>query len=374
MTGPVRLSVCAALIGLALPVGHARQQSPFTLEQVLAAPFPEQLVPAPSGGGVAWVFNDRGTRNIWVAVPPEYQGKALTSYAGDDGQELGDLQWTPDARAIVYVRGGDASARGEIPNPHSLVEGVEQAVWVAPLAGGAQRRLGEGHGPAVSPKGDRVAFLRQGQIWWVSLADSAAPQQLIHARGRAGSVRWSPDGARLAFVSDRDDHAFVGVYDVAAKTLRWLDPSVDSDAEPVWSPDGARLAWIRIPAATRRLPFTPERTAQPWSIRVLDLPTGAGREVWKADTGRGSAFREVVAARQLVWGAGDRLVFPWEKDGWTHLYAAPAGGGGGGGGAATLPTPGAFGVEYVAARADGTATLSNSNQDDVDRRHVWKGA
>src|SRR5919109_1575045 len=97
MTAPVRFSACAAVIALVLPVGDARQQAPFTLEQVLAAPFPEALVPAPSGGGVAWVFNDRGARNIWVALPPDYQGKAVTSYAGDDGQELADLQWTPDA-------------------------------------------------------------------------------------------------------------------------------------------------------------------------------------------------------------------------------------------------------------------------------------
>src|SRR2546426_4090291 len=52
------------------------------------------------------------------------------------------------------------------------------------------------------------------------------------ARGAARSLRWSPDGSKLAFVSDRGDHAFVAVYDVATKTLRFLDPSVDSDADP----------------------------------------------------------------------------------------------------------------------------------------------
>src|SRR2546425_435209 len=361
-----RVAVCllATLSGV-LPA----QQPAFTLEQVLSAPFPEELVPAPTGGAVAWVFNDRGARNIWIAAPPDYQGKAITTYTGDDGQEIGSLAWASDGRAIVYVRGGGANGRGETPNPHSLPEGAEQDVWIVALAGGPPRRLGEGSSPAISPKGDRVAFLRRGQIWWVSLADTAAPQQLIHARGRAGALRWSPDGSALAFVSRRDDHAFIGVYDLAAKTLRFGDPSVDSDGDPAWAPDGKRLAFIRIPAATGTLPFTPERAAQPWSIRVVDVVSGAGREVWKADTGRGSAFQDAVAANQLLWAAGDRLVVPWEKDGWTHLYAVPVAGG-----AASLLTRGAFEVEDVELSLDGSSIVYNSNQDDIDRRHVWRVA
>ena len=349
----------------------ALQQPAFTLDQVMSAPFPDELVAAPAGGAVAWIFNARGARNIWVAAPPDYQGKAVTAYAEDDGQEISDLHWTPDARALAYVRGGESNGHGEYPNPHSLVKGVEQAVWLQPLAGGPPRRLGEGHSPAVSPKGDRIAFVKQGQVWWASLADTTPAEQLIHARGSAGSLRWSPDGSKLAFASDRGDHAFVAVYDVAAKTLRFLDPSVDSDAEPAWSSDGRRIAFIRIPASAGRLPFTPERSGQPWSIRVADVATGAGRPVWVADTGRGSAFRGVVTANQLVWGAGDRIVFPWEKDGWTHLYSVPAQGASGG---ATLLTPGAFEVEHVAPGPDGATLVFSSNQDDIDRRHIWKVA
>jgi dipeptidyl aminopeptidase/acylaminoacyl peptidase len=352
---------------LAAPAALGAQQPPFTLEQVMGAPFPDELTAAPTGGAVAWVSNARGVRNVWVAAPPDYQGKAVTAYTGDDGQELSDLHWTPDARAIVYVRGGEPNGHGEYPNPQSVVKGVEQAVWLQPLAGGAARRLGEGHSPAVSPQGDRVAFVKQGQIWWVSLRDTTPAGQLIHARGSAGSLRWSPDGSKLAFVSDRGDHAFIAVYDVASQTLRFLDPSVDSDVQPAWSPDGRRIAFLRIPAGTGSLPFTPARAGQPWSIRVADAATGVGHEIWVADSGRGSVFREVVAANQLVWSAGDRIVFPWEQDGWTHLYSVPAQGG-----RATLLTPGAFEVEHVALSADRTTLVFSSNQDDSDRRHIWK--
>src|SRR5438067_5406009 len=92
--------------------GDAQQQS-FTLEQALSAPFPDELVAAPAGGAIAWVCNAQGVRNIWIATGPDYQGRALTTYGEDDGQEIGELAWTPDGRALVYVRGGDANGRGE---------------------------------------------------------------------------------------------------------------------------------------------------------------------------------------------------------------------------------------------------------------------
>src|SRR6266516_244444 len=89
------------------------QQPAFTLEQALAAPFPDNLVAAPAGGAVAWVFNANGARNIWFAAPPDYQGRQVTAYPDDDGQEIGDLAWTPDGKAIVYTRGGGVNGRGD---------------------------------------------------------------------------------------------------------------------------------------------------------------------------------------------------------------------------------------------------------------------
>src|SRR5207249_9834140 len=206
-------------------------------------------------------------------------------------------------------------------------------------------------------------------VWWASLTDTSAAWPRVHARGRARALRWSPDAAKLAFVRDRGGHALIAVYDIGARALRFVDPSVDEDAEAVWSPDGKTIAFIRMPASVGRLPFTPRRGEQPWSIRVADVATGAGRQVWVADTGRGSAFREIVAQNQIVWGGADRLVFPWEKDGWTHLYAVPVSGG-----RATPLTPGAFEVEHVVVSPDGATVVFSSNQDDIERRHIWKVA
>jgi len=342
-------------------------EKPFTLEQVMANPFPENLVAAPAGGRVAWQMNARGSRNIWVAAPPDYRGRQITTFTQDDGQDMGEMSWTPDGRSIVFVRGGDFDMRREAPNPRSNPEGVEQAVWVIAADGGAPRKLGEGQSPAISPKGDHVAFIYKDQIWRASLDGHGKAEQAVHSRGTAAALRWSPNGSNLAFVSGRGNHSFIGIFDPAAKTLRYLDASVDRDSEPAWSPDSRQIAFLRNQASADSFAFGPKITAEePWSIRAADVASGHGRQIWRAEPGRGSVFQGVVAQKQLLWSNG-RLVFPWERSGWVHLYSVPAQGG------STMElTPGEFEVEHVTLSPNGRELVFSSTQGDADRRHLWK--
>src|SRR5688572_25092152 len=92
---------------------------PFSVEQILGFPSPENLIASPVGSTIAWTFNERGVRNIYVADAPNFEARRITSYAEDDGQELTQLSFSRDGRAIVYVRGGDHGGRpGDgPPNP-----------------------------------------------------------------------------------------------------------------------------------------------------------------------------------------------------------------------------------------------------------------
>ena len=342
----------------------------FTLEQVLSAPFPSELIAAPGGGKVAWLLNERGARNVWTAAAPDFKGVRLTNYTRDDGQDVGQLCWTPDGKAVIYVRGGDLEFLGRpAPNPTADPAGVDQSIWIA-APGEAPRKIGAGHSPTVSPKGDRVAFLLGGQIWTAPIAGAGGPSPLLQQRSgvTAEQIRWSPDGSKLAYVSDRGNHSFIAVYDFASKSLSYLDPSVDEDANATWSPDGQQVAFTRQTSGGASGPGA-RRTGDPWSIRVANVSAGAGSQVWMAQPGAGSVFRAVVAEDQLVWTGGNRIVFPWERDGWTHLYSVVAEGG-----AATLLTPGEFEVEHVSYSQDTSEIVYSSNQGDIDRRHVWRVA
>ena len=367
------LVVCVALASSNATASASTDS--FSLEQVMSSPFPSELVAAPAGGRVAWVQNARGVRNIWIAepaVPGEaaatggYVAHQATPYTEDDGVEIGELRWSPDAQWLLYTRGADLETSGSDPNPTSNPAGPQHALWVVPAKGVAEpKKVAEGTGGEISPRGNVVAYLKEGQVWTATLDGSQAPAQLIHMKGKAQTLRWSPDGSRLAFVSARTDHNFITVYTFSDKSVRYLDPSVDRDVNSVWSPDGQRIAFVRLPASTLAFMFGPRREGEPWSIRVAEAATGRGREVWRASKGRGSVYRAIVAEDQLHW-AGERIVFPWEGDGWTHLYAVPSQGG-----EAVLLTPGAFEVEHV-TQASGGELVYSSNQDDIDRRHLWR--
>ena len=372
-----RISSAIALIAsLAFFGALAAAQSPapstFTLQQILSAPFPTALTPAPSKGRVAWVFNAEGKRNIWVAEPDpstgEYSVRAVTNYSEDDGQDIGELAWTPDAQSIVYTRGGDLEFLDRpYPNPSQETQGVEQDVWVVSLSGAEPQKIGEGHSAAVSPDGKQVAYIFKGQIWLAALDGSRKPEQLVHALGKASQLRWSPSGDSLAFTSDRVDHSFIGLYTLAPASLAYLSPSTDEDSDAVWSPDGKQIAFLRLPSQAGTLPFGAHRTGPPWSIHVCEVPSLKCSEIWKARDGQGSVFRQVEASNQLLWASGDRIVFPWEADGWTHLYSVSASGG-----STVLLTPGAFEVEDVSLSFDRREILFSSNQSDIDRRHIWR--
>lgn len=365
------------------PAAPAQAQAPFSLRDVMSFSFASGLVAAPSGDRIAWIENAEGERNVWTAAGPSWEGRPLTSYRGDDGQDITSLVFTPDGTHLLYVRGGAPNRQGEIPDPLSTTDEEGRAVWMIPVAGGEPRQVVEGGGFSLSPDGTRIAYARGRDIFVLDLpidgagagpdleesADTAGPEpeRIARIRGSAGSLAWSPDGARLAFVSGRGDHAFVGVVTPGEAEVRYLDPSVANDASPVWSPDGGRIAFLRIPNERVVHMFAPKREALPFSVRVADLASGRAAEIWKANEGPGSAFSGIDAESQLFWGAGDRIVFPWEGDGWKHLYSVPATGGD-----ATLLTPGPGEVQFVAMAPDGRTMLYDANHEDIDRKHVWR--
>lgn len=371
----------AALIAFSILPAVA-EEPPFSIQDVLSFPHPDGLVAAPSGDRVAWVSEQEGVRNVWVAEGPEWEARSLTTHDRDDGQAIADIAFTPDGGSLLYIKGGSPNSQGELPNPASDPDGVEQTLWIAPFDGAqTPEALVQTGNFEVFPDGERIAFIKDEQVWLTTLAgDSSAdqsvdegapaePRQLFTVRRGVAAFSVAPDGQKIAFVSDRDDHAFVGVYDMERETITWLDPSVDRDGAPVWSPDASAVAFLRRPNEKQVLPFMPLREGLPWSIRAGDPETGKTREVFRADKGAGSAFGAGYwfAGERLWWGADNRIVFPWEKTGWLHLWSVSSDGG-----APVDLTPGEGEVQHAELSPDGETMLYASNHGDVDRRHVWQ--
>ena len=330
----------------AAPPQPATAPPAFTVDQILGFASPDNLIASPVGSTIAWTFNERGVRNVYIADGPAFQPRRLTTYREDDGQELTQLAFTRDGATLVYVRGGDHGSNRQAetpPNPAGSAVQPKIQIWSVPIAGGAPRLVGDGDEPAIAPDGSRVAFVRNRQAWIAPIDGAKPAQQLFYARGTTESLAWSPDGRTVAFVSNRNDHSFIGLF-AEGQPVRFIAPSTFRDSLPAWSPDGHTLAFLRQPGAggAPRAPLARVETP-PWSIQVADVQPGGDASITAAVTsGHGPAdpILRNPSGIGLQWTAGNALVFMSYRDGFPHLYSIEHPGRGDKSGQPLLLTPG----------------------------------
>lgn len=346
----------------------------FPLRDLLDYRFPAGLAASPDGDRLAWTVYHRGVRNIYGASAPDWQPHRITRFTEDDGRDLTGLAFGSGGDTLVFVRGGDHHANWQAPHPPNPDRGTGSPsveVRAVPFGGGASRSLAEGDDPVVRPGGGSVTLLRNGAVWTAPLDGSGDAARLFFERGDVEDLRWSPDGEQLAFVSDRGDHSFVGIFTPGDSTLTYLDPGAYRDRTPRWSPDGGRLAFVRRPGAGADPGGFLRRRPEPWAIHVADVATGASHQVWESPETLHGSLPQTAGGVNLHWGAGDRLVFLATLDGRSHLYSVPAGGG-----EPERLTSGPYMVEHVSMNRGSQHVYYDANAGpdaaDDDRRHLFR--
>lgn len=352
-------------------------QGPFSLEQVLSSPFPSELVAAQHGNRIAWVFDAKGVRNVWVAEGPDFAGTAhqLTRYVDDNGQPIASLELTPDGKTVVYALGSELNGEQESANPESWTKGAKQQVFALDVdSNNAEPRLlGDMGCPEegcediqISPDSKQAVWSAKKKLWIASIDGKQQAKEPAMVRGSAASPRWSPDGKHIAFVSERPAHSLIAIYDIGSASIRYLAPSVDKDSMPRWSPDGTEIVFVRVPGEPTKLPLIPVRP-RPWSLWIADAATGSAHALWRSGDKPNDSLPGLTEDTSLKFAADGRMIFASEQDGWNHLYSIAVSGG-----APTLLTPGDFEVEDVTLSADKKSVIYSSNEGDADRRHLWR--
>ncbi len=323
----------------------------------------------PQGSDIVRYGTAAGERSVYLSA------RQLVPAGAKDPLEIEDYFWSADGKqALIFTnsrRVWRQNTRGDF--------------WVVDRASGSLRKLGGPEAPEASlmyakfsPQGDRVAYVRQGDLYVERIADGAITRlttgaDSLHVRGMTDWVyeeefdlrdgfRWSPDGSRIAYWDF--DMAGVGTFFLINDTdslyphvipIQYPKAGTTNSAVRVGvvSAGGGPTVWLQVPGGARdnyvpRMEWagTNELVLQRMNRRqdtdlvlLADAATGVVRTVL---TERDSAWVDVVDDLRWIEG-GKRFLWMSERDGWRHAYLVNRSDG-----KTTVVTPGAFDVQGIA--------------------------
>jgi Tol biopolymer transport system component len=265
------------------------------------------LVPAAGGAPKPLTIPPKGTQgDSTPAVSPDGQTVAFVRNSSEedadifacnlsggnlqrltfDGRAIRGIAWTPDGSHLVYAGHRMGTWR----------------LWRLPAAGGSSRDLGfERNGsqyPALARTGGRLAYTDSptvSAIWRQGLGADSGSLSLIRSSGREAAPAWSPDGQKIADISDQTGNDEIWVCDAEGRHRTQLthfngrmDPS-----NPRWSPDGQSILFGARGGDVSEVDTvpsgggTPKRvllnaSAASWSNDGKTVYYQARGEVWKA--------------------------------------------------------------------------------------------
>ena len=301
---------------------------------------------SPDGKVVVYVLTsidqkkNRRESAIWV-VPAD--GSAAPRQLSAEGFSSNSPRWSPDGKTLAFLsaRAPDFSS-GEKPKSQIYllsISGGGEATALTKLKNAVQSYQWSPEGSrivVVSSSGpmdgvaiaDRKSDVRhythirykfndtgwfddqRPHLWVISVPDGEAKQITEGQDWNDTDPQWSPDGTRIAFVSDRTGKAYddshntdVWVIPAAGGTLTRISDHAFEDESPRWSPDGKQILFAGQ-TANHQFP----------KLYVADASGGAASQLAVKDL-------DLIPA-DLHWPAPGSVLFTAGVKGETHIFRA----------------------------------------------------
>jgi TolB protein len=249
---------------------------------------------------LAGPVENRDVKEIYIADYDGANSRRLTT-----SRQLNiNPSWSPDARAVAYT--------SYVPVPDIFISYLYRGVRENPT-----KRQGSNFLPVFSPDGTRMAFMsnRDGnpEIYVMNVDGSGVRRLTNHPAGDS-SPTWSPTGTQVAFTSDRSGTPQIYLVGADGLNLRRLTNESYAD-RPTWSPP----PFNEIAFAAR--------TGPGYDIKIYDLASGMTRQITfgegtnespaYAPNGRHIAFSSTRAGRWQIFtiGRDGRIVRQLTRDG-----------------------------------------------------------
>jgi Tol biopolymer transport system component len=240
---------------------------------------PTDLAPSwtPDGKHLFFLSAKAGELQVWsVSVvggnPIQLtEERYLSSYAP---------KWIPHKNLLLYTAGGKirtfdtkSGRSGTIPFSAKIkVERKKYKHLPPKLPAPGQRLPVRGiFGPVPSRDGQLIAFSAMGDLW-LRHTDGKT-EQLTSGPEDDADPAWSPDGAQIAYVSNRSGDYQVWVLDLADRTRRQVTTGQGQAITPIWQPSGENIIFVRSLWWQQSLCAVPASGGNPRTI----VPAGAER-------------------------------------------------------------------------------------------------
>jgi len=229
------------------------------------------------GDGEIWFVSDRDVRarpgspevlrsanNLWKV--PESGGTPVQVTRHTSGS-LFFPSISADGRVIVYEEGfglwklDTRSGRSEEVRVELATDEKENALELVTIKD-------EAEGFHLAPSTKRAVISAKGELFTIA-TDKGNAARVTSTPHRERLPAWSPDGKRIAFVSDRTGRDEVWVSDPDGKDARQLSDAETEKLALAWAPDARSLAW----------------TASDHKLHVITLESGAPRVVASSNVG-----------------------------------------------------------------------------------------